>query len=111
MNWISAGGLISPVLFILYVKDIPTPSRHIELAQYGDDTALVATFKHPALPVKYLEIHLSDLKIGLRDLRIVINVGKSAAVIFTTRHIPPLRFLREEILMERNSQVSGGDPG
>ena len=72
------GGVISPVLFSLYVNDIPTPSRHIELAQYADDTALVVTSKHPALLVKFLETHLSELEIWLREWRIAINVGKSA---------------------------------
>ena len=54
-------GVISPVLFSLYANDIPTPSRHIELAQYADDTALVARSKHPALLVKYLEYQFSEL--------------------------------------------------
>ena len=97
---VAQGGIISPVLFSLYVNNIPTPSRHIELAQYGDDTALVATSKHPALLVKYLETHLSELEIWLREWRIAINVRKSAAVLFMTRRIPPprpLRFLGEEI--------------
>jgi hypothetical protein len=40
---VAQGGLVSPVLFSLYVNDIPTPSRHVELAQYADDTALEAT--------------------------------------------------------------------
>ena len=53
----------APVLFSLYVNDIPTPSRHIELAQYADDTSLVATSKYPALLVKYLETHLSEQEI------------------------------------------------
>ena len=56
---VGQGGVISPVLFSLYVKDIPTPSRHIELAQYAGGTALVAMSMHPALLVKYLETHLS----------------------------------------------------
>jgi hypothetical protein len=30
---VAQGGLVSPVLFSLYVNDIPTPSRHVELAQ------------------------------------------------------------------------------
>ena len=60
-------GVISPALFSLYVNDIPTTSRHIELAQYGDETALVATSKHPALLVKYLETHLTELEIWLRE--------------------------------------------
>jgi hypothetical protein len=33
--------LVSPVLFSLYVNDMPTPSRHVELALYADDTALI----------------------------------------------------------------------
>jgi hypothetical protein len=38
---VAHGGLISPVLFSLYV-DMPSPS-HIELALYADDTAITAT--------------------------------------------------------------------
>jgi hypothetical protein len=49
------GGLVYPVLVSLYVNDIPTPCRHVELAQYADDTALVATSHSPSLLVGYLE--------------------------------------------------------
>jgi hypothetical protein len=76
------GGLVSPVLFSLYVNDIPTPSRHIELAQYADDTALVATSRSPSLLVAYLEDYLGRLERWLRDWRIAINVSKSTAVLF-----------------------------
>jgi hypothetical protein len=40
---VAQGGLVSPVLFSLYVNDVPTPSRHVELALYADGTALIAT--------------------------------------------------------------------
>jgi hypothetical protein len=30
---VAQGGTVSPVLFSLYVNDIPTPSRHVELTQ------------------------------------------------------------------------------
>ena len=40
---VAQGGVISPVFFILYANDIPTTRRHVELAQYADNTALVAT--------------------------------------------------------------------
>jgi hypothetical protein len=35
---VAQGGLIFPVLFSLYVNNIPVPSRHVELAIYADDT-------------------------------------------------------------------------
>jgi hypothetical protein len=36
---VAHGGIVSPVLFTLYVNDMPMPSRHLELALYADDTA------------------------------------------------------------------------
>jgi retron-type reverse transcriptase len=63
------GGLISPVLFSLYVNDIPVPSRHVELALYADDTAVIATSRKPALLLSYLELYLADLELWLRKWR------------------------------------------
>jgi hypothetical protein len=54
------GLLISPVFFSLYVNDIPFPSRHVELALYADDTAVMATSRKPALLVSYLESYLAE---------------------------------------------------
>ena len=71
---VAQGGLISPVLFSLYV-DIPSPSHHVELALYADDTAIIATSCKPTLLVSYLESYLSDLQMWL-------SVSKSTAIIF-----------------------------
>ena len=79
---VAQGGLISPVLFSLYVNDMPVPSRHVELALYADDTAIIATSRSPALLVSYLEAYLSDLERWLRVWRIAINVSKSNAMLF-----------------------------
>jgi hypothetical protein len=76
------GGLVSPVLFSLYVNDIPTPYRHVELAQYADDTALVATSRSPSLLVSYLEAYLGILERWLQDWKIAINISKITAVLF-----------------------------
>jgi hypothetical protein len=78
---VAQGGLVSLVLLSLYVNDIPTPSRHVELAQYADDTALVATSRSPSILVGYLEAYLGRLEVWLRDWRIAINVSKSTAVL------------------------------
>jgi hypothetical protein len=55
---VAQGGLISPVLFSLYVNDIPVPSRHVELAIYADNTAIIATSRKSALLIRYLELIL-----------------------------------------------------
>jgi hypothetical protein len=66
---VAQGGLISPVLFSLYVNDIPTPSRHVELAQYAVGTALIATSRSPSLLFGYLEAYLGRLELWLWDWR------------------------------------------
>ena len=79
---VAQGGLISPVLFSLYVNDMPSPSHHVELALYADDTAVIATSRKPTLLVSYLESYLNDLQRWLSEWRIAINVSKSSAMIF-----------------------------
>ena len=48
---VAQGGLISPVLFSLYVKDMPKPSHHVELALCADDKVIIATSRTPVLLV------------------------------------------------------------
>jgi hypothetical protein len=89
---VAQGGLISTVLFSLYVNDMPTPSQHVELALYVDDTAVIATSRKPTLLVSYLESYLYDLQRWLSEWRFAINVTKSSAIIFrraTRRFIQP----------------------
>jgi hypothetical protein len=79
---VAQGRLISPVLFSLYVNDMPSPLHHIELALYADDMAIIATSHKPTLLVSYLESYLNDLQRLLCDWRIAINVSKNTAIIF-----------------------------
>jgi hypothetical protein len=76
------GGLISPVLFSLYVNDVTSPSHHVELALYVDESAIIATSRKPTLFVSYLESNLNDLQMCVNEWRSAINVCKSTAIIF-----------------------------
>ena len=79
---VAQGGLISPVLFSLYVNDMPPPSYHVELDLYADDTAIIVTSCKPTLLVSYLESYLNDFHRWLSEWWVAINVSKSTAIIF-----------------------------
>jgi hypothetical protein len=64
---VAQSGWISPVLFNLYVNDMPSPSHHFELALYADDTATIATSRKPMLLVSYLESYLNDHQLWLSE--------------------------------------------
>jgi hypothetical protein len=78
---VGLGGLISPLLFSLYV-DMLSSSHHVELALYVDDTVVIATSRKPTLLVNYLESYFNDLQRWFSQWRIVINVSKNSAIIF-----------------------------
>jgi hypothetical protein len=99
---VAQGGIISPVLFSLNVNDMPSPSHHVELALYADDTVVIATSRQTALLVKYLETYVSALEWWLSKWKIAMNVSKSSAMLFVKNgwRIPqpqPLRFFGEPI--------------
>ena len=77
---VAQGGLISTVLFSLNVKDMPSPSHHVDVALYADDTAIIATSRKPTLLVSYLESYVNNIKRWLSEWRIVINVSKSTTI-------------------------------
>jgi hypothetical protein len=95
--------LISPALFSLYV-DMPSPSHHLELAIYADDTAVIATSSNPTLLVGYLESYLNDLEPWLNKWRIAINVPKCSAIIFA---LGERRFIQPQPATLSGNQSNG----
>jgi len=77
------GGMISPALFCLYVKDIPSPSHQVDLALCTADTAIIATSRKSTLLFSYLESYLNGLQRWLSEWKIVISVSKSTGIFFS----------------------------
>ena len=74
-------GLIYPILFSLYVNDIPSPTHHVEMELKANYTALIATSRKTTLLLKNIESNLNDLQRWFSDWRKVINVSESTAII------------------------------
>ena len=72
---------------------MPSPSRHVQLALYADDTTVVVSSHQQVLLLKYLQTYLNYLEWWLREWRIAINVSKSSAMLFVKagRRIPKSR--------------------
>jgi hypothetical protein len=90
------------------------PSRHVELALYAEDTAVMATPRQLVLLVEYLETYLSDLERWLSEWRIAINVSKRSVTLFTKTgsRIPKPRLvhLSRESIQWVVTPVILGDP-
>ena len=101
---VAQDGVISPVLFTLYVNNIQTPSFHVELAEYEDDTS-----GNTKLQIKYLEIYIIALRLSLRERRIAIiriRVRHCCSLLHGDTSRPHwLQFSRKGDPMVRNSPI------
>ena len=102
--------IISPFLFRLHVNDLLSPSRHVELALYAIETAVIATSCKPALLVSYLNTYLRDLERWLREWRIAIKVSKIYAVLFAHPETQTSSTLPGASQMGRYRPLPCGDP-
>lgn len=103
------GSKISPILFELYVNDIP---RHpsTALALYADDTAILASSKKIALMNSHLQQHLYLLEDWFTKWRIKVNASKSQAVFFSRSFLiapPPLHLNGTHIAYSREAKYLG----
>ncbi|GFW39760.1 RNA-directed DNA polymerase from mobile element jockey, partial [Trichonephila clavipes] len=77
------GSLSSPLLFTLYVNDMPqTDLSH--LAMFADDTAIITQNKIFRCDSN-LQHYVSLLELWLTDWKIKVNASKSACLMFTSR--------------------------
>ncbi|GFX37821.1 RNA-directed DNA polymerase from mobile element jockey [Trichonephila clavipes] len=94
---VAQGTLISPLLFNIYVNDIPKHDNSI-LCMFADDTVILATHTEPKLIARALNRHILDLEDWFSKWKIALNVAKTEAVFFTRKYSPtyPKIYLHNE---------------
>lgn len=76
------GSLLGPVLYLLYASDMPRNIPGTIVAQYADDTAILASSLRPELATRRLQAAADRLELWTRRWRIEVNADKSTAVLF-----------------------------
>lgn len=78
------GSLLSPLLYAIFVQDIPK-TNGIFLAKYADDTAFISQDRHQIRVANRLQHALEDFEKWCIKWQVQINAEKSHAVFFTRR--------------------------
>ena len=81
------GSVLSPLLFIVYINDIPPPTKHIKISQFADDIAVWTASNHYHLALYRLQNYLDRLQTFCNHWRIKLNPLKTAYLIHH-RHPP-----------------------
>lgn len=88
------GSLLSPILFNIFVSDIPSNPACTTLAQYADDTAILYRSRSAKIITKRLQEAADSIEEWLTKWRIEVNPEKSSAIILTRRRIAPFGAIR-----------------
>ena len=78
------GSILSPILFLIYVNDMPNPSQHqTNKSQFADDAGQWAVSKNIDLAAEYLQRYLDKLARWCAKWRIKLNPEKTKVIIFS----------------------------
>lgn len=78
---LAQGTCISPILYLLFIADMPKP-KSTELALYADDTAAYTSSKQSVTIIKRLANALQCLEHYFKKWKIQINANKTQAILF-----------------------------
>ena len=82
------GSVLSPLLFLIYVNDLPKPHhRQNSKSQFADDTALWAASRNVHLAAKLLQKDLRKLAKWYAKWRIKLNPEKTKVIIFSRSYL------------------------
>ena len=77
---VSQGSILGPLLFVLYINDLPCIVNHYDIDMYADDTSL----KSHGLSIPDVSEKLQNdcrlIEICLRNNRMVVNTSKSKSM-------------------------------
>ena len=78
------GSNLSPLLFLIYVKEMPNPTQHqTNKSQFADDAGQWAVSKNIDLAAEYLQRDLDKLARWCAKWRIKLNPEKNQVIIFS----------------------------
>jgi Reverse transcriptase (RNA-dependent DNA polymerase)/Endonuclease-reverse transcriptase len=78
------GSLLGPVLFNIYINDMPS-SEKTKLAIYADDTAVYASSFNPRVAFQHIQEHASTIEAWCNKWLLQVNASKCETILFRTR--------------------------
>ena len=90
------GSVLGPLLFLLFINDIPNSSQKLNFVLFADDTNMLYADRHPKSLEETVNKELKNVFEWLHVNKLTLNIKKSNFVIFR----PPQQSLNYEIKLE-----------
>ena len=90
------GSVLGPLLFLIFIDDIPNSSQKLNFVLFADDTNMLYADKHPKSLEETVNKGLKNVCEWLHANKLTLNIKKCNFVIF----LPPQRSLNYEIKLK-----------
>ena len=106
------GSVLGPLLFLIYINDLPNISQKLKFFLFADDTNLYFESKDLRNMEKIINKELEQLNLWLNVNRLALNISKTNFVIFSAcnkpiRHNVTLKINKKAILQKDHIKYLG----
>ena len=84
------GSLLGPLLFIIYINDLPKSSTLLSFLLFADDSSLFLTHRNPNMLLDMLNSELNYVNEWIQTNKLSLNLTKTSFMVFsnTITHLP-----------------------
>ena len=79
------GSILGPLLFLLFINDLPLYTSNVFIDMYADDTTLYYIHTSQETIERNLQIALNELNIWCKNNGMVLNTAKTKVMLITTK--------------------------
>ena len=79
------GSLLGPLLFVIYINDLPSCLKNTHISMYADDTVIYCSGANPKEIKKALQEDLERVVTWMDINRLILNKEKTKGILFGTR--------------------------
>ena len=81
------GSILGPILFLLYINDLPNISDKLKFILFADDTNIFYTDKNISIVHKVLNVELEKLNLWFKVNKLSLNIDKTNFMVFSNSNI------------------------
>ena len=81
------GSILGPLLFTLYINDLPSVTKTCNVILYADDTAIIYSDKQKAQIEKHLNNDMEIVKTWLDENKLTLNVMKTKSMLIGNKKL------------------------